>query len=197
MSFRHLLSRIRRAQREGWRLRLAFGLALIMPGGAQSAGCMGDGPRGGILGLDKCDEFEATGIFSRSTQKALGALAIVGTAGTALLEGTNSEIGRTAWKSADAMVTAAITTETMKLVTQRPRPSQSADPDLWRQGHGNRSFPSGEAAMMAAFVTPIIMDYQDRAPAVWALTVLPVYMAKARTASQAHWTSDVLVGAAV
>jgi undecaprenyl-diphosphatase len=80
---------------------------------------------------------------------------------------------------------------------QRPRPSQSDDPDLWRQGKGNASFPSGEVATMAAFVTPVILEYRDEYPAVWGLSVLPIYMANARMASLAHWTSDVIAGAAV
>jgi len=31
--------------------------------------------------------------------------------------------------------------------------------------------------MMAAFVTPVIMDYGERHPAVWSWVLLPVYMA--------------------
>ena len=161
------------------------------------AACTGDGKRGGILGLDRCDEFEATGIFSRKNQKLLNAVVIGGTVGVALWEGTQSPEGRTAWKAMDSMATAAVTTELMKNIFQRPRPSQSSDPDLWRQGSGNKSFPSGETAMMAAFVTPVIIEYQEEHPAVWALSALPVYMGVARMASQAHWLSDVLAGAAV
>jgi membrane-associated phospholipid phosphatase len=95
------------------------------------------------------------------------------------------------------MATAAVATETMKRIFQRPRPSQSDNPDLWRQGAVNKSFPSGETAMVAAFVTPLIMAYQDRYPIVWGLAALPVYMGKARMGSQGHWLSDVLAGGAV
>jgi undecaprenyl-diphosphatase len=161
------------------------------------AGCVGDGRSGGILHLDRCDEFEANGIYSRSNQKRLDNLVIATAIGVALWEGTETPLGKTAWKSLDSMVISAITTEAAKRIFQRPRPSQSDDPDLWRQGRGNKSFPSGETAMMAAFVTPIIMDWKDQVPAVWALSILPIYMGKARTGSQAHWMSDVLVGAAV
>jgi membrane-associated phospholipid phosphatase len=164
---------------------------------AVNAACTGDGARGGILGLDRCDEFEATGIFARKYQKLLGALVIGGTAGVALWEGTQSPAGRTAWESLDSMAITGVTTEVMKNVFRRPRPTQSSDPDLWRQGHGNKSFPSGETAMMAAFVTPIIIDYQEEHPAVWALSILPAYMGVARMGSQAHWLSDVVAGAAV
>ena len=85
----------------------------------------------------------------------------------------------------------------MKNLFQRPRPSQSFDPDIWRQGSGHKSFPSGETALMAAFVTPLIAELGQDTPAVWALAALPLYMGRARMASQAHWASDVLAGAAV
>ncbi|HLZ98045.1 MAG TPA: phosphatase PAP2 family protein [Steroidobacteraceae bacterium] len=147
--------------------------------------------------MDRCDEFEATGIYSRKNQQMLGAVVIGGTLGYALWEGSETTSGKTAWKSLDSMALAGITTELMKDIVQRPRPSQSSDPDLWRQGGGNKSFPSGETATMAAFVTPVIMEYQREHPAVWALSVLPIYMGKARMASQGHWLSDVLAGGAV
>jgi undecaprenyl-diphosphatase len=165
--------------------------------GTAHAACAGDGPWGGPLHMDHCDEFEGKGVFSRRNQQRLDAVLVTGALATALWEGTDSERGRTAWKSVDAMATAAIVTEAAKALFQRPRPSQSVNPNLWRQGGGNKSFPSGETAMVAAFVTPIILDNQQRNPGVWALAVLPVYMGKARMGSQGHWLSDVLAGAAV
>ena len=122
---------------------------------------------------------------------------IGGTLGVALWEGTQSPNGTTAWKSLDAMAGAAVTTEIMKDVSQRPRPSQSSNPDLWRQGGGNKSFPSGETATMAAFVTPIIVDNRKEHPWVWTLSTLPIYLGQARMKSEGHWLSDVVVGGAV
>jgi PAP2 superfamily len=175
----------------------AFAIAAtVLPLWAQAA-CSTDGPRGGPFRLDRCDEFEGAGIYSRSNQRRLDALLIVGAVGTALWEGTDSELGRSAWKSVDAMVTASIATEAMKALFQRPRPSQSENPNLWRQGSGYRSFPSGETSMAAAFVTPLIMNHQQQYPAIWALAIVPVYLGKARMGSQGHWLSDVLAGGAV
>ena len=171
-------------------------LAWALVGAAHGA-CTSDGSHGGLLGLDRCDEFEATGLYSRSNQKGVDVIVVAGTIGMALWNGTETPAGRTAWQSLDSMVTTAVATEVMKNVFQRPRPSQSDDPDLWRQGAGHKSFPSGEVAMMAAFVTPIIIDHRQDTPAVWALAALPAYMARARLASQGHWLSDVLVGAGV
>ena len=176
-------------------LPLAF-LLLVLSSPSQAA-CTGDGKSGGVLHLDRCDEYEATGIRSRRNQKLLDTLVVGGTVGVAMFEGTDSDLGRQAWRSLDSIVTAAIATEVLKRAFERPRPSQSDDPDLWRQGKGNYSFPSGETALMAAFVTPIILDNRDEYPAVWGLTLLPVYMADARMAARGHWTSDVLAGAGV
>lgn len=175
---------------------LVLGILLLVPSPSYAA-CSGDGHTGGIFHLDRCDEYEATGIRSRKNQKLLDTVVLGGTLGVAMWEGTDSRLGRQAWQSLDSIVTAAVATEVMKRVFQRPRPSQSDDPDLWRQGKGHYSFPSGETATMAAFVTPIILNYRDEYPAVWGLTLLPLYMADARMGSQAHWTSDVLAGAAV
>ena len=150
-----------------------------------------------IAGLDRFDEEEARGIFTRSNQKRLDNLVLTGMVGTALIEGTDSKLGRTTWQAIDSTLTAAIATEAMKDIFQRPRPSQNPNPNVWFAGSGHKSFPSGEVAEMASFVTPYIYAYKDEHPAVWALAVLPVYMGKARMASQAHWLSDVLAGAAV
>lgn len=151
----------------------------------------------GIFKLDSFDEREDKGIFSRPNQKRLDNLAIMGVIGLSLFEGTETRLGRASWQAFDAGITAAATTEVMKRVFSRPRPAQNPDPSVWFAGTGNRSFPSGEVAMMAAFTTPYILAYKDEYPAVWALAALPVYMGKARMASQAHWLTDVLAGGAV
>ncbi len=165
--------------------------------GVVQAACGASGPRGGPLHIDRCDEFEATGIYSRSTQKLLDVMVIGGALGVALAEGSDSAVGKVAWKSIDSMLLTAAITEALKNAVQRPRPSQSDNPNAWRQGAGNKSFPSGETAMMAAFVTPLILHNYENSPAVWALALLPLYMGKARMASQGHWLSDVLAGSAI
>lgn len=155
------------------------------------------GTSGGFLGMDRYDVKEDHGIYSRRTQKTVDALALVGLFGAALWEGTDSEIGRTSWRAVDAVLTTAITTEALKSVTGRPRPANNPDPNVWGQGRGNRSFPSGETAMMAALVTPFIVDYAPQNPWVWGLVAAPVYMGAARMKSQGHWLTDVLAGAAI
>src|SRR4051794_14493931 len=148
-------------------------------------------------GIDHFDEKEDTGIFSRQNQKRLDAIVLFGMIGTSVWEGTDTKLGLTSWQAVDATLLTAGTTEVLKRIFQRPRPSQNPDPNVWFAGRGNKSFPSGETAYMAAFVTPYIQAYQDEHPAVWGLVALPVYMGYARTLSQAHWYSDVLAGGAV
>jgi undecaprenyl-diphosphatase len=105
----------------------------------------------------------------------------------------------------DSMATTAIVTEAMKRTFQRARPSEADNPNQWRQGTNHRSFPSGETALMAAFVTPLIIAGQAKSDAdpeggvspAWALAALPVYMARARVAAHGHWLSDVLAGGAI
>lgn len=147
--------------------------------------------------LDAFDEREDKGLYSRANQKRLDALAVVGVVGLALSEGTETRLGRASWQAVDAALTAAVTTELMTRAFSRPRPVQNPDPNVWFAGSGHRSFPSGEVAMMAAFTTPYIMAYQDDYPAVWALAAVPVYMGRARMASQAHWLTDVIAGGLV
>lgn len=152
---------------------------------------------GGVLGFDRFDEREDTGIFTRANQKRLDLLAIAGVTGLAAWEGSETRLGRTAWEALDAGLMTAATTETLKRAFGRPRPAENPDPGVWFAGGRHRSFPSGEVAMMAAFATPFIRNYQADTPAAWALAALPLYMANARMASQGHWLTDVVAGGAI
>ena len=147
--------------------------------------------------IDQLDEREDVGYWSRRNQRRLDAVVITTVVGLAVLDGTESRLGSTAWRAVDAALMTAVTTEAVKRVFGRPRPIDNDDPTTWFRGAGHRSFPSGEVAMMAAFATPFIMTYREEYPAVWALALLPTYMARARMMSQAHWPTDVLAGAAV
>jgi undecaprenyl-diphosphatase len=149
------------------------------------------------LGFDHFDEREDTGVWRRSNQKAVASLLFVGVVGTAVWQGTDTELGRTSWQAIDATLATAATTEAMKRVFGRPRPAQDPDPGHWFRGSRYHSFPSGDVAMVASAVTPYILAYHEEQPAVWALAALPVYMGYARMTSQAHWLTDVLAGAAV
>lgn len=166
-------------------LALALAAAGALPAHAQ------------LTWLDRYDEREDSGIFSRANQKRIDNLAIAGVVGLALLEGTDTRLGRTAWQALDAALVTAAATETMKRAFTRPRPAEDPHAGVWFAGGSHRSFPSGEVAMMAAFATPFVVAYKGDTPAAWALAAVPLYMAKARMASQGHWLSDVLAGGAI
>ena len=147
--------------------------------------------------IDQIDEREDVGYWSRRNQQRLDAVVITTVVGLALLDGTQTRLGSTSWRAVDAALMTAATTEVAKRVFGRPRPIDNHDPNVWFRGAGDRSFPSGEVAMMAAFATPFIVTYREEYPAVWALALAPLYMARARMMSQAHWPTDVLAGAAI
>ncbi len=152
---------------------------------------------GGPFGIDTYHEPNDTGIWARKNQLALDGVVLVGVLGTAFWEGTDSASGQLAWKTIDSMVATAITTSVMKEIFTRKRPSQSTNPNDFFAGPGYQSFPSGEAAMMAAAVAPAIAMYGDSNPAVWGLLALPIYMSAARMEVNGHWLSDVLVASAI
>jgi undecaprenyl-diphosphatase len=151
----------------------------------------------GFLGIDRFDENEAHGIYSRPNQKRIDNLVLLTMGGVALWEGTDSRLGRAMWQSIDASLGGGLGAEALKRLFARPRPSQNDDPRIWFDGSGHRSFPSAETALMTSFATPLILEYGADRPAVWALAALPVYMGKARMASQGHWLTDVIGGAAL
>jgi len=68
---------------------------------------------------------------------------------------------------------------------------------FWFQGSGHYSFPSGEVTFVTSAVTPFIFEYGHDHPAVYALTLLPVYDAIARVKTQGHWQTDVLAATAL
>lgn len=115
--------------------------------------------------------------------------------GGGLWLGGETRLGKTFWKSLDTSVFTALTVQGMKYTFGRERPSQTDNPNEWFKN--GQSFPSGEVALQASFVTPFIMEYHDDRPWVWGLEILPAYDALARMKVQGHWQTDVLAGWAV
>jgi undecaprenyl-diphosphatase len=152
---------------------------------------------GGPLLIDHKVEYDDSGIWNRDTQKALAAGAALAVVGGALFVDSDSRLGHTFDQTMDSMVLTVGTTTVMKYVFSRERPRESGDPNDFFHGSPHQSFPSGEVAELSAVVTPFIAEYHQDHPSVYLLTLLPVYDAIARVKVQAHWQSDVVVGAAV
>ena len=150
---------------------------------------------GGPLGIDHRLNYDNSGIWARHDQLLLEDGVILTEVGGALWLGGEDRLGKTYWQDIDATVFSALTAQAMKYAFGRERPSQTDDPNQWSKG--GRSFPSGEVTLQASFVTPLIMEYHDDHPWVWALEALPAYDAVARMKTWGHWQTDVLTGWAV
>jgi len=123
---------------------------------------------------------------------AYSAVLVLGIAG---YEGSQTRLGKTAWKSIDAAVMATTITSGLKYLTRRVRPYYTDNPNFWDEK--GRSFPSQHVAGMTALVTPFILEYQEDHPLVHLLWALPVHQMVGRVKSHAHWQTDVLAGFAV
>ncbi|MBY0578619.1 MAG: phosphatase PAP2 family protein [Burkholderiales bacterium] len=152
---------------------------------------------GGPLGIDHRLAYDNSGIFKRQIQQDLLTLMVMGEIGGALWEGDETRLGKTLWQSVDSTILASASAAALKTVFTRSRPTQTNDPNQFFRGSGNYSFPSGEVAAMSAIVTPLILEYREEDPWVYALEILPVYDMVARMKVQAHWQSDVLAGFAI
>jgi len=107
-------------------------------------------------GIDHLVEFDDSGIWKRSNQTALVNLLIGGEIVGALWEGGDTRLGKTFWQSIDSSAIGALSSEALKHIFTRSRPEQSPDPNLWFQGHGHYSFPSGEVTAVTAIVSPFV-----------------------------------------
>ena len=152
---------------------------------------------GGPLGIDHRLPLDDTGFWSQGNERALRYILVGGSLAVGVWEGGESRLGQTAWKALDATLAGVVVVNIAKPAFSRSRPRDSDDPDLWFQGKGNDSFPSGAATTVTAIVTPYIAEYRRDAPAVWGLAILPLYTAVARMKAQAHWQTDVLAGMAI
>lgn len=152
---------------------------------------------GGPFGIDHVVHYDNSGIWARSDQVDLAVGTALVVAGGSIWFGDDDKLGDTFWRSFDAMAMSAATTEAMKVVFSRERPSRTSDPNQFFAGSGNRSFPSGEVAEIASAVTPMMIAYGPEHPWVYGLALLPVYDAMARVKTHGHWQSDVLIGGAI
>ena len=151
-------------------------------------------------GIDHLVPYDDSGIWKRSNQEIVEYGLIAAEVGGALWEGGESRLGKTFWTSIDSSVAAGLVAQVMKVAFSRVRPRDSGpggNPNLWFQGHGNESFPSGEVTEVSSIVTPFVLEYGHDHPGVYALELLPVYDAIARVKVQAHWQTDVLAGFAL
>jgi hypothetical protein len=152
---------------------------------------------GGPLGIDHVLSYDNSGIWKRSNQQALLYTLIGGEIAGAVWLGGEDRLGKTFWQAIDSSALGAVSSEALKHIFTRSRPDQSNNPNLWFQGKGHYSFPSGEVTAVTAITTPFVFEYAHDYPAVYALLLLPAYDSVARMKVQAHWQTDVLAGVAL
>ena len=147
--------------------------------------------------IDHEVSYDASGVWNPSVYRGvIGGLTLAQIGGAAW-EGSETRFGKTMWQGIDAELIAGATAQVGKFIFTRARPTQGNNPCLWFQGGSHYSFPSGEASVAAALVTPYVIEYGAESPAAYALLLLPAYVGVGRIKNQAHWQSDVLAGWAV
>ena len=166
-----------------------FALLAVLAGPARADG--------GPFGIDHRLNFDDRGIWRRGNQLFLQDATAAVVLGGALWLGNEDPLGHVFWESVDSTVLSVMAAGALKLTFSRSRPTQTDDPNQWFKGRGHNSFPSGEVAEIAGAVTPFVLEYGPRYPAVYALELLPLYDAVARVKVRAHWQSDVLASFAL
>jgi membrane-associated phospholipid phosphatase len=151
----------------------------------------------GLSRVDHLVSYDASGAWNPNVYRGIVGALTVGEIGGAIWEGSESRFGKTMWQGIDSEIIGGISAEAGKYIFTRTRPAQANNPCLWFQGKSNYSFPSGEASVAAALVTPYVLEYASEYPATYALLLLPLYVGAGRIKNQAHWQTDVLAGWAV
>ncbi len=141
--------------------------------------------------------YDASGLWNPKVYRGLVSGLTLAQIGSAAWEGSETRFGKTMWQGIDAQLIAGASAQVGKVVFTRARPTQGNDPCLWFQGGSHNSFPSMEASVATALVTPYVLEYGSDNPASYALLLLPLYVGAGRIKNQAHWQTDVLAGWAV
>jgi undecaprenyl-diphosphatase len=141
--------------------------------------------------------FDDSGIWKTSTYRTVSNTLTIANLAGAIWEGTESPLGRTMWEAAEAQLLTEAVSIPAKPLFGRLRPQQARDPCEWGHGSQGHSFPSEEAGVAAALVTPWVLEYGPKNPAAYGLLLLPAYIGAGRIKNQAHWQSDVVAGWAI
>ncbi len=147
-------------------------------------------PRAG--GIDHRLAYDNSGIWSHNVELAVMYTMIAGEVACGFWEGGETTLGKTCWQAIDSSAFSAVLAQAGKYIFTRSRPSQTDNPNLWFQGKGNYSFPSGEVTAVTSIVTPFMLQYGHEYPATYALALLPLYSGVARMKEWGHWQTDVL-----
>ncbi|WP_372752968.1 phosphatase PAP2 family protein [Labilibaculum sp.] len=135
-----------------------------------------------------------TDLFTAFGEKKYIAPATIATwaLGTAIKD---ERLSSTALKSAKALVTGALLTESIKMVAVRSRPDMNRGNMHFDAFGGNnndtKSFPSGHAFLSWAVFTPFAEEYSK-----W-IYLVPASVSFSRMYRNRHWLSDVVLGGGI
>ena len=118
---------------------------LLMLSLAASSAHAGSGP----FGIDHEWTLDQNGIWSRNVQNGLQYGVVALEVAGSLWLGNDSALGHTFWQTVDASVISGAGAQLLKYGFSRARPYQGDNPNLWFQGSGHESFPSGEVTLQA------------------------------------------------
>jgi hypothetical protein len=147
--------------------------------------------------IDREWNYDASGVWNPNAYRSLVGVLAIADIGGALWEGSDTRLGKSLWQGIDSAVISSAAGEVGKRIFTRARPGVGDDPCMWFKGGANYSFPSGETALAAGLVAPLIFEYAHDNPVAYSLLLLPAYIGVARVKNQAHWQSDVIAGWAV
>jgi undecaprenyl-diphosphatase len=166
---------------------LALSLLLAPPVPAAAQNC-------GWSRIDHRVSYDASGPWNPSVYRGIVGTLTIAQVGGALWLGAEDRVGKTLWRGIDSELIAEGVAAAGKAIFTRARPGDGDNPCLWFRGGSNYSFPSGEASVAAALVTPYVLEFGPDHPAAYALLLLPLYVGVGRIKNQAHWQTDVLAG---
>jgi len=112
----------------------------------------------------------------------------------------NNKVKRTALLTIENVVITGIFTQVMKYSFQRHRPGTGDPYDSWDGpggGGDHLAFPSGHVSLAFSIATPIAIEYKDNLivpPLAYGLASLVGW---SRMNDNAHWASDVFMGASL
>lgn len=127
----------------------------------------------------------------------LPTLAITSILLAGVVEGNNTRIGKTIFKSIDSLIIGGVITQVGKYSFGRVRPYQETSTLNGWFNPGHHSFPSGHTSSMTSIITPFIFEYAKEEPLVNLLWALPIHQAMGRVNDKKHHVTDVIAGFAI
>src|SRR5215831_12888303 len=158
---------------------------LLLPAAGLLLSLSAAGQNCGWSHIDHEISYDASGVWNPNAYRGLVIGLTAAQVGGALWEGSDSRFGKTMWQGIDSEIIGGVAAEAGKYIFTRARPDQGNNPCLWFQGGSHHSFPSGEASVAAALVTPYILEYAGDNPAVFGLLAIPLYVGVGRLKNQA------------